>query len=235
LNKRTFNINFSDLDLGPDQIERVLGKTGDESREMVMDLIYEVLEDSARVCDIRAEYAIYKGVEFNSEIKSVAINDIQFNIGKIIWGQIRKSESVAVFLCTAGEEIGHLARKLLAEKDFLRGYIYDIAGSEIVEAAADIMQEKLREEAGALQMSITNRFSPGYCGWNVSEQHNLFRLLPENFCSISLTESALMIPIKSVSGIIGLGRDVRFRPYTCNLCDKENCIYRNVKQRHTGI
>ena len=235
MDKRTFNISFSDLNLGPDQIVRVLGKTGDESHEMVMDLIDEVLENSARVCDIRAEYVIYNGVEFNSEIKSVAIDDIQFNIGKIIWGQIGKSESVAVFLCTAGEEIGRLARELLAEKDYLRGYIYDIAGSEIVEAAADIMQEKLRAEAGAVQMSITNRFSPGYCGWNVSEQHNLFRLLPDNFCGISLTESALMVPIKSISGIIGLGRDVRFRPYTCNLCDQENCIYRNVKQRHTGI
>ena len=233
MDKRTFNINFSDLALGPDQIERVLGKTGEESRELVRELIDEVLQESERICDIRAEYAIYRDIDFNYGQKTISIHNIEFNIGKIIWSQIRKSESVALFLCTAGEEIGHLSRKLLADKDFLKGYIYDIAGSEIVEAAADIMQERLRLEAGGYNMNITNRFSPGYCGWNVSEQHSLFRLIPDNFCGISLTESALMIPIKSISGVIGIGSEVRFRPYSCNLCDQENCIYRNVKSRQT--
>ncbi|MCK7538940.1 MAG: hypothetical protein MZV63_52410 [Marinilabiliales bacterium] len=47
---------------------------------------------------------------------------------------------------------------------------------------------------------ITNRFSPGYCGWDVAEQHKLFSFFKDNFCGITLTESALMNPVKSVSG-----------------------------------
>jgi cobalamin-dependent methionine synthase I len=144
-------------------------------------------------------------------------------------GQLRKSDSVAVFLCTAGPEIGDHARQLINEKDFLKGYIFDIAGSEIVEAAADKMQEALRINLLAENIMITNRYSPGYCGWHVSEQHKLFTLVPGNYCNISLTDSSLMQPIKSVSGFIGLGGKVRFSPYTCNLCDMQNCIYRNHK------
>ena len=248
MDKRTFNIDFSDLGLGPAQIEKALGKTGDDSREMVSDIIDEVLdgtnsqalrllrdevlENAKRICDIRAEYIIYRDAGFDQGKKSMNIKGVTFGIGKIIWAQIRKSDAVAIFLCTAGDEIGHLSRSLLSEKDFLKGYIYDIAGSEIVEAAADRMQERLRIDAQAEKMDITNRFSPGYCGWNVSEQHELFKLIPDNFCGISLTESALMIPMKSVSGVIGLGKEVRFRPYTCNLCDQENCIYRrNAENR----
>lgn len=117
----------------------------------------------------------------------------------------------------------------MLEKDFLKGYIYDVAGSEIVEAAADIMTEKLKEEMQRKGMLITNRFSPGYCGWNVSEQHKIFQLVPDNFCGIQLLESALMVPIKSISGIIGIGRNVRFLPYTCSKCDYKNCTYRKFK------
>jgi len=68
-------------------------------------------------------------------------------------------------------------------------------------------------------LKITNRYSPGYCGWVTSEQHKLFALLPKDICSIRLTESSLMLPIKSVSGFIGIGPNVRFNPYTCQLCE----------------
>jgi hypothetical protein len=80
-------------------------------------------------------------------------------------------------------------------------------------------------------MKITNRYSPGYCGWDVSEQHKLFRLIPDNFCGIRLTESALMDPVKSNSGIIGIGESVKMNPYTCSLCDLKECAYRKVREK----
>jgi len=79
-------------------------------------------------------------------------------------------------------------------------------------------------------MNITNRYSPGYCGWNITGQKILFSLLPEYFCGIELTDTCLMLPIKSVSGIIGIGRDVKFNAYTRNLCDMQYCLYRNLHQ-----
>ena len=117
----------------------------------------------------------------------------------------------------------------MKEGDLLRGYIYDIIGSEVVESAADRMQGELRTAAAERGKTITNRFSPGYCGWEVAEQHKLFSFFRDNFCGITLTESALMNPVKSVSGIIGIGRDVKFAPYQCHRCEDNNCIYRNRK------
>ena len=49
-------------------------------------------------------------------------------------------------------------------------------------------------------------------------------------CGIRLTDSSLMIPIKSVSGVIGVGTDVRKLEYTCGLCTYENC-YRKRKHQ----
>jgi cobalamin-dependent methionine synthase I len=122
-----------------------------------------------------------------------------------------------------------MSRNSMKSGDLLRGSVYDVIGSEVVEAAAAMMQEELRKEVAVCGMKITNRFSPGYCGWDVAEQHKLFSFFNDNFCGIILTESALMNPVKSVSGLIGIGEHVRYVPYQCHLCDDRNCIYRSRK------
>jgi hypothetical protein len=39
-----------------------------------------------------------------------------------------------------------------------------------------------------------------------------------------------MQPVKSVSGVIGIGTDVKFMPYTCKFCDMKDCIFRKHKE-----
>ena len=136
---------------------------------------------------------------------------------------------MAVFLCTAGREIGIRSRETMNEGDLLTGYIYDVVGSEIADSAAEFLQNRLKDEITSEGKRITNRYSPGYCGWDVAEQHKLFQLMPDNFCGIRLNSSALMDPEKSVSGFIGIGKNVRYNDYTCGLCDMKDCIYRKIK------
>lgn len=231
MRKYTYKFDFKSLRIDPVQIGRILDSDKGGNGELVSSLIEEVLTEATKFCDLRAEFDIYPEIHFDRDSGAMIINNIEFFPGKIISAQMRKAESVAVFSCTAGYWIGEMARNLLNLKDYLKGYIYDIAGSEIVEAVADLMQEKLKEMMETEGLRITNRYSPGYCGWNVSEQHKLFSLMPDNFCGITLTESALMTPIKSVSGVIGIGAQVRMNPYTCNICDAEDCIYRRIKQQ----
>ncbi len=109
-------------------------------------------------------------------------------------------------------------------------YIADAIGSIIAEKTADCMEIALDEYIRNRGWKHTNRFSPGYCGWHVSEQKKLFPLFPSaEPCGIRLTDSSLMLPIKSVSGVIGLGEDVRKLEYTCGLCTYDKCYRR--KQR----
>jgi hypothetical protein len=65
----------------------------------------------------------------------------------------------------------------------------------------------------------------------VAEQHALFALLPPQFCGISLGESALMHPVKSVSGIIGVGPEVKYSDYLCDVCNVSDCTYRRYHER----
>jgi hypothetical protein len=226
---KTLNIEFKDLKLSSSGIEAVLGYKEGEDRELVTSLIEEILAESREISNIKAQFSVFSDVQFDNDTKSVEINKIKFQIKKIVYGQVKKSDSIAVFLCTAGEEIGLHSRKAMQERDFLKGYIYDVVGSEIVEAAADLMQAELEKSMLDSMEKITNRYSPGYCGWDVAEQHKLFKLMPENYCGIKLTPSALMDPVKSISGIIGIGKNVKSNPYTCRFCDMKDCIYRRAR------
>ena len=199
--------------------------------EPVTLLINETREELLPLGDIRAEYRIFQEISCRREEKTLQIEGVTFNVKPIIYRQMKVAEEAALFICTAGPVIGEMCSISMKSGDLLKGYVYDVIGSEVVEAAADMMQEELRKSMAASGEEITNRFSPGYCGWDVAEQHNLFSFFKDNFCGITLTDSALMKPVKSVSGVIGIGRNVRFTPYQCKLCEDKNCIYRNRKPK----
>jgi len=230
---KTFQFEFNDLNVDLTQIESVLGYAEGNDRVIVNAVVDQILKEKELFRNIRAEYRIYGNIEFVDSNKSLNINNINFEINKLLFAQLKKSESIAVFLSTAGEEIGLMTKKAMSEGDPLTGYIYDMIGSIVVDAAADLLQSELEETIIAAGKKITNRYSPGYCGWQVSEQHKLFRLIPDNYCGIRLTESALMDPVKSVSGIIGVGESVRFNRHRCSLCDMKDCSFRDLKERNS--
>ena len=152
-----------------------------------------------------------------------------FDMGKIILHQLKGSEAYALFIATAGTEYESYLQRLKNEGDMVRVYIADALGSVIAEKTADMLETCLQVSINKLGWHHTNRFSPGYCGWHVSQQQLLFPLFQGHTCGVRLTESSLMLPIKSVSGIIGLGKEVRRLDYTCGLCNFEKCYKRKRK------
>jgi cobalamin-dependent methionine synthase I len=138
---------------------------------------------------------------------------------------MKKSEKICFFLCSIGNGISDWNKLLFAHGDFLKGYLVDLAGSILADKTVEKLSDIVELEASAWGMGITNTYSPGYCEWPVEEQQKLFGFFPENFCGVKLTPSSLMIPEKSVSGIIGGGNQVKKVPYTCAMCNMKNCIY----------
>jgi len=223
-----FQYAFRDMGITVSKIESLLGYDENGDREMVQDMIGKALLEACDLCNIRAEYRVYNEVILNDIDKSLTVNNIHFNIREAAFQQLKNSESVAVFACTAGDGIGKKSRELMIEGDPLMGYILDITGSLVVEAIASLMHNDLAESVIISGQKISNRYYPGYCGWSVDEQYKLFSLLPDNFCGIRLTDSALMDPVKSGSGIIGIGEHVKYTRYTCSYCNRMDCTYRKV-------
>jgi hypothetical protein len=229
-----YNYGFADLPVTSQLLEKQMGYGQGEAPDPIGDTIEAIIREAPSHSEIRGGYVIIDDFEFIDRT-NIRVNDIEFNSGKIITGSLRKSEKIAFFLMTAGKGIETWSRKMIRDGDPLSGYIIDMLGSETVESAVDMMQEDLEMKMENQGYHITNRYSPGYCGWLVQEQQKLFSLFPESFCDISLSRTSLMIPIKSVSGIIGIGRDVRKMAYSCKICDMENCIYRDRNEGLSGM
>ena len=87
---------------------------------------------------------------------------------------------------------------------------------------------RLRLGAAALGLKTSCRASPGYGDWDVKEQKYLFELVPAERIGVTLTESSMMVPRKSVSFAVHIAQDpVRLRSEgSCRNCYMETCPYR---------
>ncbi len=90
------------------------------------------------------------------------------------------------------------------------------------------MDRRIQEEANALGLKTSCRASPGYGDWDVREQGKLFRIVPAERIGVTLSESSMMMPRKSVSFAIHIAeRPARLRSEnSCRNCDREDCPYR---------
>lgn len=222
------NIEKSRFKPDPGEILKLLGERGslieDFTTELVETYIWECLKESAP----EGVFTFTEALE-SPEAGIIRVPGKEFHVGTIIQKMLSHSEQYAFFLATAGPGPELLARSLMNQGNYLEGYIVDLAASVIVDLAADQVQEQLKEHADVAGLQITNRYSPGYCSWKVEEQQMLFSLFPRNCCKISLSASSLMDPIKSISGIIGVGASVKYRDYSCEICSMPDCNFRKTR------
>jgi len=141
-------------------------------------------------------------------------------------------ERVVIFVVTVGPAVSHLATAACREGDALGGFVLDACGSWAAEAAADALVEGLRAEVGG-DVGLTPRFSPGYCGMALDQQRALFQLVEAGAIGVTLSESCLMQPEKSVSGLVGIGpRELAaVRRPPCAICPEAGCHMRRALAR----
>jgi hypothetical protein len=217
---------FHELTIDKGYLSEMLGFPDGVLPEPFDSYVEMAFQEAEALCDIRGAFCFSASGGFSPDQSNLIVDGVEFEIGKTVAKEFRNSETFALFICTAGVKISQRSQDLLTGENPVLGYILDILGSMIVETAMDRMQGEIGRIARSKGVKITNRYSPGYCKWSVADQHKLFYFFPENCCGITLSESALMHPIKSVSGVIGVGTDVIYREYTCDLCTMVECFHR---------
>ena len=224
-------LTYEDLDIDVKDVYEQMGYHDETPDSSVVFEVSVMIDEVKKWLRPRLSFSVVYG-KTDTEQNTVTLLDrtsekeAVFHCGRIVARQVRNAVAYAVFVCTAGEEYQQLMDRLTEEGDMVRLYTAHAIGSVLAERCADYMEKVLQSQIDKLSWKRTNRFSPGYCGWNVSEQRILFPLLHGSTAGVSLTPSALMMPIKSVSGIIGLGPDVRYHEYTCGFCDFRDCYKR---------
>jgi hypothetical protein len=128
----------------------------------------------------------------------------------------------AIFAVTIGEALERKVARLAKAGLTLKGSVLDAVGSVAVEKVADWLEGMLRSIAAANGDKVGWRYSPGYCDWDIAQQKELFRGLDGKSIGVNLTDTCLMIPRKSISGIIGMGKSCN--PFSaCRFCRRKGC------------
>jgi hypothetical protein len=231
-------INSADLMLNKSGIVHSLGYSEDKIPAHFEEMIDSVISQVSQYCAVKAGYRLVETAKSAGSNNGMYVGENFFKMQKIITCQLWKSEQAALFICTIGSGMETRVGQLSVSGEMALAYIVDAVASDAVECATDVLQDHLGLCMQKRGLKITNRYSPGYCDWSVSDQHLLFSLLPANFCGVSLNESAMMVPIKSISGIIGIGKNVRRADYICDKCSVKDCAYRTsrlVSKKHDGL
>jgi hypothetical protein len=194
--------SVSELKISAENISRYMSSNGSEIPDFFVDAAKNEL-NKVRNQKVRFGYEIFKS-ELSYNI--LKLDNTEFNVGSEIYSALKNSDHVAVFACSVSEELEQTLTCYNYQEEITEAYIADIIGTLIVEKSTGMLSDFLKKEAGDLSLKITNSQSPGNCGWNVEEQRKLFDLLPENYLGIKLNDSGMMYPVKSISGIIGIGK-----------------------------
>ena len=214
-----------DIEIDKNQVYKYLGyDAGSKPPPRIDSLIDEHIKLSNEFIYPCTTYTILD-VEFVLGTRAFLEGYIAFD-SRVVSQLLRKCQKVALFVATIGDELEYLACRLAEDGLLLQSTVLESIGSSAVEQAANFLHERIIDTA-ELQGLVASkrRFSPGYCDWNVDQQEKLFKALDTSSTGVELTETCLMLPRKSISGIIGIGLEEHgIENYNlCPVCDNTDC------------
>jgi hypothetical protein len=221
-----FELPFDQLTVRVEKVVKAIGYPENAAPKEIIDMVRELLDRSSQYVNVKCGYVWLTSEDIDGDGEHLYLDDVTFHTKRIVGVPLRKMSEAVLFVGTIGGEFDKWSKETFDSGDPLFGYIIDSIGSELAESMADWLEKKIIAQANKEGKKCSNRYSPGYCGWDVYEQHKLFNFLPKDFCGISLSETALMRPQKSVSGIIGVSESMKRMEYPCDVCRVPHC-YKN--------
>jgi hypothetical protein len=186
--------------------------------------IQEGTQDAIRIQDLASQVqeigkpkVLYKTSYVESKSDDFVVVDGVKLTSRILRINFDKAYRVFPYIATCGTELEHWSQNI---DDILESYWVD-----------GIKEMALGEAMKAFNTHLKENFHPGSLSsmnpgsledWPISQQTALFRILgnPKDSIGVELTDSYLMVPMKSVSGI-RFPTEVSFE--NCQLCTRERC------------
>ena len=146
----------------------------------------------------------------------VEISGVEFT-SRVLRVNLDKVERVFSYIATCGTEVQSVE---VESDDLMRKFVLDAIKQMALGVAVKHLRQHIDENFRPGQMSAMN---PGSLeDWPISQQKQLFSIFGdvESLIGVRLTDSFLMLPIKSVSGIY-FPTEIKFE--SCQLCPRERC------------
>ena len=212
------------LNADPREAARYLGYHGTQPDPAVESLIEACIEEVKEAAVPKSIHERFPVVFSGDETFQVASLHLK---SRSLQRNLAGCGEVYLFAATLGIAVDTLIKRA-ALMDTAKGAVMQAAAAAVIEAYCDEENEKLREEAASEGLFLRPRFSPGYGDLSLDCQRDFLNLLKaQKNIGLTVTDSGLMVPIKSVTAIIGIS-DI-FAPchrQGCESCSKADCTYR---------
>ncbi len=186
---RNFKVEFDER-----RILRLIGYK--KKHEMIKEPIHKlIIEEKRKLVNLLQPAAIYIIIDYSQTNKHLIFDH---------------AEKVALCICTIGQNLEKEVQNLTQKNELLRALILDALGSEAVEEVAIQADKILAEKAREMNLWPSKRFSPGYGKWDITQQRFIFNILPGQDIGVSLRESCMMVPQKSISFRINFYKEKNF-------------------------
>lgn len=139
-----------------------------------------------------------------------------------------QAEGIVLALATIGAAVERRAKELVDMEQGATGLIIDAIGTIAAERTADFLEGEIRRDCARSGWKVSRRYAPGYCGWKMEAQRQIFSHFPDTL-GVTLTSSCLMIPEKSLSFVCLLSTNGDFSTVKvgdCRKCRQKVCPYR---------
>lgn len=149
--------------------------------------------------------------------------------GEKIRKHLAPAEKVIVLAVTIGEAIEKQITDYFKQGEYSYSLLLDAAATTAVEQAADDVEKAIKQYITAQGYQMIWRFSPGYGDWDIRFQPKMLHLSDAKEIGITLTESMMLIPRKSITAIIGLVPNSNEKSeikQSCSACSKQDCLAR---------
>lgn len=160
------------------------------------------------------------------EFENIFYGEGENEVDSPLSGIYPHAEKIILFTATMGGPISEEINRLFQGDNYALAAMVDSVVSMAADRAAMVLIEQLIEDNSLAALP----YSPGYCGWHISGQKSLFNYLEPERIGMTLSESYMMYPVKSVSGVILAGtREMhQFIPQFgfCELCQTNSCYER---------
>jgi hypothetical protein len=201
----------------------------DSEDEQIRALLKDCLNESAGVFSYRVCYRLF---DVKRNAGSVTIGELQTDSAALA-RRLEGCEKAVTFAATVGLGIDRFIERS-AGVATAKAVLFQAIGAERIEALCDAFCEEFQTS----DVVCGRRFSPGYGDFPLTAQKEIFTLLrPEKHIGVTLLDSCLMSPTKSVTAAFGLKNapcQEREKGDNCAFCGKADCGFKKAQLRRSG-
>jgi hypothetical protein len=206
---------------------RYMGYSGQKIDDNLQELLDACIDE---LMDISKQSFIYEIFDIQWAENGLCLKGSTLVLhGEDIHAHLLMAGKCAVMAATVGLEVDRRIA-FYSKTDLTKGLMLDACATAAVESLCDMVQEEIRVKAVTMGLEITSRFSPGYGDFSIGIQKDIAKVLKTyEKIGLSVNESSIMIPRKSVTAVIGMqvGK-CSLESHKCKSCEDKYCLYRKV-------